>query len=295
MAKKDTPAEVASLNPDEMLAGGLKDDFRGKITEAVYCRWDYDGNIEEPVLGARLTIDVEGEDDPFVQVWSAGDLAAFVPSQDGKNPCDEDEDGPYALRVGKRPQLNNNTNFAHLMSAIIDAGEASKKFTRKDLTASLECLVGLDAHWNRVPQKKRSGLATEEGGENRRSRDVLVVTEVFGYGEAKSSSKKKDAKAEKAQPSKKGKQDEDEDEEETEEEDEVEETLDDRLQTVILEALGENDGTLKKGKLAAIVIKAMAKDKEKSKAVKRCTEIDFLSDEDRPWTFDEDEGTISTE
>lgn len=291
MAKKEVSAEVASLNPNEMLAGGLKDDFRGKVIGAVYSRWDYDGNIEEPVLAAQLTIQVEDEEEPFVQHWSAGDLAAFVPSQDGKTPCEEDEDGPFALRVGKRAQLNNNTNFAHLMSALIDAGTASKKFTAKDLTASLECLVGLDAHWNRVPQKKRSGLATEEEGDNKRARDVLVVTEVFGYGEA-AGGKKKDAKATAA----KGKKVVEEPEEEEEEADEeVEETLDDRLQTVILEALGENDGTLKKGKLATIVLKAMAKDKEKSKAVKRCTEIAFLADEDRPWTFDEDEGTISTE
>ena len=284
MAKKEAAAEVASLNPDEMLAGGLKDDFRGKIVGAAYCRWDYDGNIDEPVLGAKLTIEVEDEDEPFEQVWSAGDLAAFVPSQDGKTPCEEDEEGPYAVRVGKRAQLNNNTNFAHLMTAIIDAGEASKKFTRKNLTASLECLVGLDAHWNRVPQKKRSGLATAEG-ETQRARDVLVVTEVFGYGESKG---KPNGKA--GKPVVKSKK-----EEEEVKADEQEETPDDKLQTVILEALDEAGGTLKKGKLATIVLKAMAKDKDKSKAVKRCTEIDFLGDSDRPWTFDEDEGTISTE
>lgn len=292
-------SQVASLDPSEMLAGGLKDDFRARVTEAVYVPWDYDGNIDEPVLAARLTMEeldsdgepVGGEEGTVVQHWSAGDLAAFVPSQDGKTPTDGEgmdaEPGPYALRVGKRAQLNNNTNFAHMITSVIDCGEASGHFTKKELTSSLECLEGLDAHWNRVPQKKRSGLVEAEG-EQRRARDVLVVTEVYGYGEAsapaakgkaagKSSATKGGASKASAKADTNGGADD----------------LDGDIEAAIVEALGEND-PIKKSKLATLMLKAFAdRPKLKGKAVKRCTEDEFLSDGDRAFTYDEDAGTVS--
>lgn len=329
MAKKskrndDGPA-VASLNPDDMLSGGLKDDFRGKVIEAVYADWDYEGKIEEPVLAARLTIMPEGEDEPIVQHWSAGDLANFVPSLDGKEQAEADDEGhmvgPFALRVGKRAGLNNNTNFAHLMSAIVESGEASKKFTRKDLTASLDCLEGLDAHWNRVPQKKRSGLVTDDGeGERKRANDVLVVTEVYGYnedaGDVKSKKVKAKAKAAEEEeeddeeeeapvvkkaakkPAKPVKEEEEDDEEEAEEEEELDEEgvdepspLDQKLIKIVMKAIKTGGGKVKKGKLPTAVLNGMAQDKDKSKAVKRVTTDEFL--EAGPWNYDEDTGTIS--
>lgn len=298
MAKK--MAEVASLNPAEMLAGGLKSDFRGRVIEAVYAPWDYNGNIDSPVLAAKLTIeDLDAEENAkdkiIEQHWSAGDLAAFVPSQDGSTPTDGDgmamEPGPYALRVGKRTGLNNNTNFAHLMTSILDAGEASKKFTAANLTAGLDCLEGLVAHWDRVPQKKRSGLMEEgRGGAN----DILVVTEVFSYRDGKKAAAGKVAPAAKVKAKAKP-VDEDEDEDVEEEEDaEVEETLDDRLSAAVLEILAAAPGQkIKKGKLATEILNVMKKDKEKGKAIKRCTETEFL--EAGPWAFDEDTGTLSLE
>jgi hypothetical protein len=280
---KNDESNVASLDPGEMLAGGLKDDFRGTVIEAGYARWDYDGNIDEPVLAARLVIKVEDEDEPFVQHWSAGSLDAWVPSMDGRTPADEDEIGPFAFRVGKRTQLNNNTNFAHLMSSILDAGEASKKFTRDQLTASLECLVGLDAHWNRVPQKKRSGLVDKEEGERKRANDVLVVTEVFGYGE-EAKKGKKTTKVTAAKPAAKK---EDEDEEETGEVS----PLDEKLQGIVTEALAESDGKMKKGKLPPLILSKLAKDKDKAAGVKRAMEAEFL--QGGPWDYDAASGVLS--
>ena len=298
MAKsKAAESRAASLNPDDFLAGGLKDDFRGRITEAVYCRCDYDGaenELGEPisVLAARMTIqplDDEGNpnDEPYVQHWSAGNLDHFVPSQDGVEPCDEDEAGPFAVRVGKKSELNNNTNFAHLLTSIIDSGEASKKFRRSDLTNSLACVEGLDAHWDRVPQKKRSGLVRADEGERKGGRDVLVVTEVFGYGDEAASSAKGSKKAAPAAGKKVVK---------AEDNGSPEGDLDDRLQEAILEAItNTKDNTLRKGKVATAVLKAFAADKAKGKAVARCTQEDFLSSEDRPWSYDEDTGTLSLE
>lgn len=306
MAKTQKVAEVASLDPGEMLQGGLKDDFRGKVMEASYAPWDYDGNIPDPVLSAQLSIqplddDGDPEGDPLVQNWSAGDLANFVPSEDGKSPCDDGEAGPYALRVGKRAGLNNNTNFAHLMESILDAGEASKGkfFTRQNLTASLECLVGLDAHWDRVPQKKRSGLNadTAEGEEgSNRKKDVLVVSEVYGYG--KKSGKVVAGKAGKSAPPAKTKSKaapEPEEDEEGTEADESEISEDDSdLRDMVVKIIAEaGDKGIKKGKLVGAVVEAAGKDKRKAAFIKRCTEPSFLEADGVAWTLDEDTGVLT--
>lgn len=280
MARKEEAGPV-SLDPNDMMQGGLKDDFRGVIIKAVYARWDYDGNIDEPVLAARLTIKPEDEEEPIVQHWSAGSLDSFQPSEDGETPCDEDEVGPYLVRTGKRAQLNNNTNFAHLMASIIDSGEASKKFPRKKLTASLECLEELDCHWNRVPQKKRSGIQDGEG-DGKRAKDVLVVTEVYGYGEvAEDKPKGKAAKGKKEET--KGKKG----------EEKTGGDLDDDLQGLVVEAISENDGELKKSKLAKEILERASDDPRKAKMVKRVGELSFIEDDDRPWSFDEDTGILS--
>lgn len=300
MAKEK--AEVASLNPDDFMSAGLKSDFRARITEALYCHWDYRGSLPEPVLGVRLTMamldedgepveDEKGEPAEYIDTWSAGSLDAFVPSEDGKTAADDDTDptGEYALKVGKRPQMNNNTGFAHLMQTIIAAGEASKHFTREDLTASLSCLVGLDAQWGRVPKKKRPGLdeQNDKKKEGKSNDDILVVTEVFGYGDGKK--KKAGAKTTAKDKPAKGKPAKEDDDDDAG--DDVD-PIDAKLHEIIKEELGD-DGTIKRAKLANLVIKAAAKDKDKAKMVKRVGEDDFL--ENGPWTYDDDEGTLTAE
>ena len=302
MAKSPKQEPVAvSLNPKDMISAGLKDDFRGKIVEASYAPWDYMGNIEEPVLAAKLTIQemdddgadiTEGEaEGKITQYWSAGDLAAFAPSLDGKEPTDgegmELEEGPFLVRVGKRAALNNNTNFAHLMRSVLDSGTAAKKFTEEQLTPSIECLVGLDAHWNRVPQAKRPGLVDDS--EKKRSNDVLVVTKVYGYGTAKAAKAVK-AKGKPAPPP-------DDDDEDAIEEDEDTGTevspLDQETAEAVLEILGDAPGNkIKKGKLPMAMLKVAAKSKNKSKMVKRCSELDFLGNSELGWQFDEDSGML---
>jgi len=290
---KKAPA-FASLNPDDMMQGGLPSDFRGKITEAVYVKWDYDGKIDNPVLAARITIAGDELDNPIVQHWSAGDLAAFVPSdEDG----DETDEGEYIVRVGKRAEMNNNTNFAHLMKSILDSGEAAKgkPFGRKQLTPSLACLVGLDAQWDRVPQQKRSGMtdvtAPEEAEDapKKRGKDILVVTEVFGYdpdGADEAPAAKPKAKV-KAAPV------EDEDEEVTEDEESEVSPLDAKIDKAIAKELANAGGSLKKGKLATAMLKAFGTDKDKKKIIERCSEDEFLSDAARSWDFDEDTGVLT--
>lgn len=341
MAKKTGKPQFASLNPGNMLQGGLPTDFRGVVSAARYHKFDYNGTADVPVLAVELTIQPEeGSEftEPIVQSWSAGDLRSWVP---GDEDGDAAEEGPYAVKVGKRAEMNSNTNFAHLMETILDSGSSAKgkPFTDKQLTASVECLVGLDAHWDRVPQKKRKGMtdrladdAEGEDGEEEapkakpRNSDILVVTEVFGYDpdnvEAPAAKpKKKAAKAteadedddtededeEEAAPAPKAKKkpapadedededaDADEDEEADEDEDEDVNPLDADLAKAIKVAVKAAGGSLKKGKVAAIVLKAFAADKRKNKLVSRSAEESFLSGKARPWDFDEDTGVLSS-
>ena len=77
MAKKRS--EVASMNPDNMAAAGLADDFDGEVTEVRLVPFNYDGNIDHHVLSARVTItpDKDSDFEEFQQYYSAGDLEFF--------------------------------------------------------------------------------------------------------------------------------------------------------------------------------------------------------------------------
>jgi hypothetical protein len=337
-APAEEPLAVASSNPDEMLQGGLMDDFDGLVVKARYVPWDYNGNLDHHVLGVALTIqpyndDGEPEGDEFVQTYSAGDLEHFAPSMDGRTPVDleaelpegstgEEYEGIYALRVGKKEQLNNNTNYAQFVQALLEAG-----FPKTNLTAACTYLEGVFGHWNRIPQKKRSGIvATADAAENggrQRQKEILVVTEIKdapaeagGPAPAKAAPAKKVAPAAAkpgvkpaAKPAAKPAPVEEPTEEETAEGVEEEGTedvegtedaaevdpLDAKLYDIVVEAAaaaGENG--LVKGKLPGAVIKKLA-GPDKAKGVKRVGEVDFLESGGaggEQWVYDADSGTI---
>jgi len=195
-----------SMDQNEFAQGGLPDDFDGEVKECWTEVWNYDnGNgplvtketdqngmeVERPVftlaVGARIKRDDKpGDDDDIITHWSAGDPTLFAPSMDGVNPSPPDETGcSYGvkfIRVGAQKALKNNTNWAQVLGALADAETQAPQLARQR-TADVRFMVGLYAHWNRIPQVKRSGMAgqvTPEGGErrNRQNRDVLVPTVV---------------------------------------------------------------------------------------------------------------------
>jgi hypothetical protein len=348
--KKTGPA-FASLNPDDMVQGGLPSDFRGTVIAAAFCKWNYGGSIEGHVLAVRLTIRPHEDSDikeDVVQHWSAGKLTEWAPSDEEGNKAKE---GPYATRVGKKPEMAKNSNLSHLMETILESGQAAKgkPFGPKQLDAAITCLVGLDAEWTRVPQKKRSGMTDSSVGgdedddtgdeddddkpakKKNSNRDILVVTEVFGYdpdAAAEMKPKKKKAKAEdegeeesdedtdseeeeeeEAPPPKKKKkpaveEDEEDEEEEAEadedeakesedEEDEDVNPLDADLSKKVKSIITKAGGSLKKGRLAAALLVAYATDKKKGKYVERAAEESFLASKSRPWTYSAKTSTLS--
>jgi hypothetical protein len=267
---------VASMNPDNFVTGGLMDDFDGTIEKARFVPWDYDGKIDHEVLAVALTIKPDDADAPFVQHYSAGDMTGFAPSMDGENPVNlegegEEREGIYALRVGKQNELRSSTNWAHFLEALVAAG-----FDRSKMTPSLEFMEGLNCHFNRVPQKKRSGIqvTTREDG-RARANDVLVITKINEAAAPAAKSAKAPAAA-KSAPAKPAATD-----------DGVEETL----TGVILEALGENDGTLQKSKLVGIILKAIS-GADRARAIKLANDAKWLAAQDS-WVFDAESGTLA--
>lgn len=281
---------VAGMDP-EGFSSGLKDDFRARVVGTSYVPWDYEGKTDDdgrPLvrLGARFELDLLDDDgeptgeEHYIQTWSAGDIDAFVPSEDGSTPAgtgtdprDEEEEaqfamdvgGQFALRVGRRTALSRNSGWARVIMSILEAGEASKHFGREDLATpapgSIRCFEGLDLQFNRVPQERRSGLNEDSG----QRREVLIATEVFGY-EAPTATPAKAAKKVKKAKAAPAAADEDDGED-----------LDDTVQTLIIEALSEEEsGELPKGRLAS-VLKSVDKT-QKAAALKMVMSQQWLTD-----------------
>ncbi|MGE5156400.1 MAG: hypothetical protein ACM3JP_02765 [Betaproteobacteria bacterium] len=265
---------VASMNPDNFVSGGLMDDFDGTIEKARFVPWDYDGKIDHEVLAVALTIKPDDADAPFVQHYSAGDMTGFAPSMDGENPVNlegegEEREGIYALRVGKQNELRSSTNWAHFLEALVAAG-----FDRAKMTPSLEFMEGLNCHFNRVPQKKRSGIqvTTREDG-RARANDVLVITKI---NEAAPAAAKTGAKAAKPAAAKAAATD---------------DGVEDLLTGVIVDALGENEGQIAKSKLVGLILKAIS-GADRARAIKLANDVKWLSASD-VWVFDAESGTLT--
>lgn len=286
----EAPGMVASMNPDNMLQGGLKDDFDGTILKARLVPWDYDGNIDHHILAVALTIKPDDEKEPFVQHYSCGELEQFVPSMDAKTPVDLTSDdmsameGIYAFRVGKKEQLNNNTNWAHFVTAALDAN-----FPKANLGAAVTFIEGVYGHFNRIPQKKRSGIVVAQAagpadGKRARSNDILVLTEIkdkpagAGAGAKAAKSAVGGANpgngavgaAQAAIPTG---------------------DLDARIHQVVVDALtSAGEAGLAKTKLPSIVIKAFT-GPDKARAVKRVSESEF-HETATGWVLDGDTGML---
>lgn len=285
---------VAGNDPDLFAEGGLRDDFDGTILKARYAPWDYMGELDHHVLAVALTIKPDEDDEPFVQYYSAGDLEHFVPSNDGKTsvPLDsetatpEQLEGIYALRVGKREQLANSSNWATFVQNLIEA-----KFPKDRLKAAVSFVEGTYGHFNRIPQKKRSGIvaAPAKEGKTRRN-DILVMTEIKGFVKPGAAATPAQGAAPKAPPAKPvppakpaasaaatpapaG-------------------DLIARVTEVVSTAVTEaGEAGLEKAALAQLMVSSFS-GADKAKAVKMIGDVKFLGSDDAPWAYDADTGTL---
>lgn len=289
---------VAGMLPDGFVAGGLADDFSGTVREARYVSWDYNGSIPEPVLAARLKIertddpDLEGDDRFVIQHWPAGSLDFFVPSMDGKTPSTEvnpetgetvPAPGIYALRVGKRPELTNNTNWAQFLRALLDA-----QFPRDRFKPAINFIETMKGHYNRLPPDKKAGVIKNQTAEQREKaskRDVLVVTKFEGFEVGPTSTDSTTSRATapgtsaptaSVSSASNGNG-----------------SLDARLATVVQRIVKVGAPAVKKTALSGTVLREMKGDKEVNAAVKRVTQTDFLESlAEFGILFDAEAGTV---
>jgi hypothetical protein len=143
-------------------------------------------------------------------------------------------------------------------------------------------MEGVYGHWNRIPQKKRSGIVvtTQQAGGRTRNTDILVITELKEV--PKGATVKTATKS--ATPVAAAKS-------ATKSATPAVNDLDDRLREIVTEAvLATGDAGLAKSKLPGIAIKAFT-GADKARAVKRVTEIEFLGSSET-WEFDVDEGKL---
>ena len=258
MTKQQTDSPLASLLPDEMVAGGLADDFDG---------------IE------RLDVGKEADDDErFIhQFWSAGNMDHFRPSMDGKEPTGgtgmEIGPGVYAIRVGQRTALNNNTNAAQLMRSLLDA-----QFPREKFSPDVRFMEGLKGHWNRLPPDKKGGQFKDQTPEQRdkaSKRDVLCLTRFDGFDKAgptgSSSTASGTSKTSTASAS----------------------SVDDKLVAIVTATVKPGAPAIKKTALSGAVLKAAKGDKDVNAMVKRVTNTDFLEGlAEHNILFDAEAGTV---
>ena len=265
-----------------MVSGGLADDFDGVVREARYAPFDYNGSIQDPVLSVRLKIERFGvdagadDDDRFVtQNWSAGNLEQFRPSMDGKNPTPgvgmEIEPGVYAIRVGERTALNNNTNTAQLMRSLLDAQVPREKFN-----PDIRFIEGLKGHWNRLPPDKKGGQfkdQTPEQAAKSSRRDVLCLTRFDGF-DAPTAGK---PNGQAGKPTTAG----------------TSASVDAKLVEIVKAALKPGAPAIKKTALSGAVLKAAKGDKDVNAMVKRVTTTDFLESlAEHNVLFDAETGTV---
>lgn len=292
------PSKVASMNPDNMVAGGMQDDFDGTITKVRLVPWNYGGKIDNHVLATAVTIK-PADGDEFTQHYSTGNLEDFVPSMDGENSVNleaTDEEieadptileGIYAMRVGSKEALSNSSNWAHFITAALDAG-----FDKTKLSADVRMFEGITAHFNRIPQKKRSGLVkpAEVAGQQAKRNDILVITEIKAGAPAgkpatgsktpatgTSASSKSSPAAKTATPAASAAP--------------VGGDLDSKLVEVLRKALAGAEDGLTKDKLPSLALKGLPA-ADKGKGVKRIVDPEFLGSQEAFWAFDAESGLV---
>lgn len=183
MAKQERRA--VSFQDDDLIAGGLANDFDGQLVSMRFGPWNYGGNIDHDVLAVRYKIKpvdptIAGvEKDGYVYAYhsTGAELTDFMPSQDGIEPVDvngngEELFGPCLVPVGSKAGLASGSNFIAGMKAWKECG--GPKYTD-----DLSVFDGIFGHWTRVAQPNRasSGVKVERLDKKGRqkSNDMLVI------------------------------------------------------------------------------------------------------------------------
>lgn len=277
-AKPNSHAAVqqyASLNPEDYTQGGLLDDVDVTFESCRFCEWDYDGNIDHPVLFLLVVMNytdpATGKPAQANQYYSAGELSRFYPS----------EDGSHAVAVSGAKGLAGGTNAAILIKSVIDQGFPVDRFGDGDVSA----MEGMVCHINRVAQPARGGKIT---GKTSSGYDatVAVVTKIHKMpwetaapkgrpttGGARPAATRPATPNRAAAPSP--------DANASLSNDVAEEAA-----GILIEVLNAKGGTIPKRNLPPACFKALAGNPNRSEILNLLADDDFLGTPDYGWEFD---------
>lgn len=181
-AEEETAAQtdaMADLDPDHAEAGGggLPDDFDGTIRNprfriASKSNYTQDGSADDPDNSAVVfscELEIEGAEKPEEVHISNGSVLRLVPTEDG--------DWLQKAAGSKYNTLSTSTNFYVFQQSLKNAGLPYAKYA-----GHISKLDGVNAHFLRVPQQERGGLAKSEKQIEREKRygppKVLTVTAI---------------------------------------------------------------------------------------------------------------------
>jgi hypothetical protein len=284
-----------SLAVAKQKASVFQDDVDVTIIEARFVDdFDYDGS-QDACLALRVTFMVDGADEPFVQHYTAGDLAKLRPSDDGLSL----ELAPGSTAEG----LGSNTNTGKFLASLVSSGFDDAELEKNDIS----CIEGLHVHIVAEAQKQSS----RDVKEGRKARTLLVVNQIHeGPYEAEEETPKK-GKGSAAAPVKKAKppveedeEDEGEDEDEEEEEEEAPakkpvkgkasarvdpiKVAADEAVLAVIEAAG---GKIAASKLSTPLFKSLKGNPNLKKITQLATSDEYLEDDDAVFDYD---GTVLT-
>lgn len=283
-------SKVLSNRPDEMTEG-LISDFDGKVTLSRYVATSL-GSGPKGLYG-RLTIQpLDDSMEPFNQHWSAGKIADFVPSMDGEESTDidndeDDSEGIYIISPSGKEKMSKLTNWGALMKSLVDAG-----FPLDKIVADVRFLEGGVFHFDRFDQPDRSKLGgTNDPGDKKRT--FLLVTEIKQMPGAKTGVKKAGASAatstaKVAAKPKPAAEPEENADDSTEGTDEFETSVVSAISGILAKAEGE--AVPRKTVMGEIMTKFVGKDKKP--AVALAGDRTFVGHKDRPWLYDADDDTL---
>jgi hypothetical protein len=159
------PGQGVSLKPSDAVAGGgMFDDVDVEIVKCRFRSWDYNGKIQTPILGLEVTYRNPEDGFEFSQVYSAGEMKQFVPSEDGR----------FAVPVGSQAGLNDQSNAIFYITAFVNAG-----FPENKIGDDVSVFEGAFVHVNNVPQPKRKGQ-TGTGADGKPNM-ILIPTKVMRW------------------------------------------------------------------------------------------------------------------
>lgn len=165
---------AASMVPSTFVSGGLWDDLDVEISDIAWTKFNFAKEGKPANLRLALGVEfyplegLEAGKDPYEQMFSAGDLKYFVPSAD--------DGGAYAVQVGDKSALNDNTNASMFLISLFECATPEQHGWLTEALAAGNCkeLKGLQLHLKRTPQKERKGLSQQEA--NDRTPTVMLAT-----------------------------------------------------------------------------------------------------------------------